>query len=293
MNLDNEITKEVFEKFAPVAKMPDRNTSVFSRMGDFLSTAYARVCNEIVGQAFVETVENNALAKTMIIRITCIRAFIQAARSLDLVLTSTGFGIVSTESTAPASAQRVNSLISDLRVQAMTAEDELVCHMIHVEGWGLTAQAEECIPTLFYRPRMMKELCSMPVSEELSRGLLHVPLSEEGWQTAKARAKYADTLLRSEISGEYMDELLQKLRTDTLEDQDRELCQMCLRFMGRYISDYERTGGQPDGQLLRKIAEKLEENADQYPTYKASSIYEGKHAQGYENKPEDAAFFFM
>lgn len=280
MEIKNEITKEVFERFVPVAKTPERNTSVFSRMEDMLETAYSTLVSDVIGDAFAAAAEGVGVLKTEMLRYVCLTAFVKAARSLDLVLTSTGFGIVSTESTAPASASRVNALIADLRLQALLSRERIIEHLIRIEGWGDTRQAAQCIETLFYRPEFMKRRCTLP-------------LSADNWQTVLQRVMEADSLLREEISWEYMDELLQKVRHGAMTNADIVIFEKCTAFMGDFVSNYDSTAGMPSKVIIRQIVEQLESYPSSYPTYKDSKTYKARHAERYENRSDDPSFFFM
>lgn len=280
MEISNEMTKELFEQFVPAAKSAERNTSVYNRMADLFEVQYNELCNDVIGEEFVGTVESDEKTKKEILRFVAISAFISAARSLDLVLTGTGFGIVSTESTAPASAARVNALIADMRVQALLAKERIVEKMIRTEGWGVTTPAAIQIGTLFYRPELMRRKCTLP-------------LTAENWQIARQRALEADAILRDEISPEYMDALLQKLRTASMDNGDNVMLEKCTSFMADFISSYELTGGRRNESMLRQIVEQLESYPSSYPVYTSSPLYQKRHAKRYENKREDPSFFFM
>ena len=127
MNL-NEITKEKFESYVPAAQMPERSTSVYDRLQKAFERAYGVISREIVGASFVDRVEQDKGTKEDIMALVCIMAFVNSARSLDLVLTATGFGIVSTTSTAPASRARVDSLIEEMRLEAYERKCNLLDH---------------------------------------------------------------------------------------------------------------------------------------------------------------------
>lgn len=279
MNLSS-ITKELFEKFVPVAKTPTRQESVFTRMADFMEVAYNKLCDEVIGSSMVETVESDEKMLAEIMRFVCITAFISAARSLDLVLTSTGFGIVSTESTAPASSARVNALIADLRVQALLSKERIIEKLIRTEGWGTTDVAIVQIATLFYRPRLMRQKCTLP-------------LTAENWQTALQRAQEADAVLRDHISTEYMDELLEHLRTASMTNADIVIYEKSTSFIADFISGYEQTGAKWNKNTLRQIVEQLESYPSSYTTYTSSPLYSYRHAERESNKQEDSLFFFM
>lgn len=279
MDILREITKEVFERNVPAAKMPERNNSVFERMLGMLQTSYTMMIKTLVSPEYESALDREEL-KTLAIRCVCLDAFVRTCRSLDLVLTATGFGIVSTESTAPASRARVEALIEEMAVEALLTVDRMLQLLVKTDGWGRTEQAQFRIPTLFYRPVYMKMWATMP-------------LTSQNWQLARGRAASADAFLRSEISEEYMDELLLKVRTGTLENADVIVMDKCNHFTGDFVSSYELSMGMPNKKLLRSIMEQVESYAESYPTYVSSRLYAKRHAERFKNRKDDPTFFFM
>lgn len=279
MDILREITKEVFERNVPAAKMPERNNSVFERMLGMLQTSYTMMIKTLVSPDCENALDREEL-KTLAIRYVCLDAFVRTCRSLDLVLTATGFGIVSTESTAPASRARVEALIEEMAVEELLTVDRMLQLLVKTDGWGRTEQAQFRIPTLFYRPVYMKMWATMP-------------LTSQNWQLARGRAASADAFLRSEISEEYMDELLLKVRTGTLENADVIVMDKCNHFTGDFVSSYELSMGMPNKKLLRSIMEQVESYAESYPTYVSSRLYAKRHAERFRNRKDDPTFFFM
>lgn len=64
------------------------------------------------------------------VRIVVFKAFADAIPSLDLVVTPTGFGVVSTDSVAPASKDRINRLLESIRSQ-IDGELDLLLEFCH------------------------------------------------------------------------------------------------------------------------------------------------------------------
>lgn len=278
MEILNEITKEVFEANVPAAKMPERNTSVYGRMQESISVAYKELVQEVIGEGYVNLIDTDAALKGECIREVCLNAFIRTCRSLDLVLTATGFGVVSTESTAPASKSRVDALIEEMGVKRLLARNEIVRRMTRAEGWGTSAQAKNCIPTLFWSPMQLEKYTTMS-------------LTTENWQKAKGRATTASEMLSDEISMEYMEELLVKLRKNDMDNADIIVMYKGVRFMAEYISHDEMTLACK--AMLRNIVEVMETYKESYPTYMQSRLYARRHAEKYQNRKEDPTFFFM
>lgn len=279
MNITQAITKEVFESYVPAAKMPERNTSVYNRLQLQFVAAYAMMIRTLISPQCEAVLDTNDRLKNLAIPLVCIDAFVRTCRSLDLVLTATGFGIVSTESTAPASKSRVDALIEELSLQELDLIDEMIQELMTAEGWGQTEQAQMRVPTFFYRPSQMS--------------LTTLKMTTDNWHRATGFASTASALLRNEISDEYMDELLLKLRTASMGNADTIVVQKCVAFMADFISMYELNGGRPNELLLRQVVHQLETYRDSYPTYTSSTLYARRHAERYKNRKEDPTFFFM
>lgn len=280
MEILKEITKDVFEANVPVAKMPERNTSVYERMKSMILTAYSMMVKTLVSPECEGALDGDPELKALAVRVVCLNAFVRSMRSLDLVLTATGFGIVSTESTAPASRTRVDALSEEMAVEELLAIDRMIQMLVKISGWGTTEQAKRRIPTLFYRPIFLKTCSGMQ-------------LTSQNWQTAMGYAVSADAFLRGEVSEEYMDELLGKLRTASLGNADIIIVDKCVQFTGDFVSNYELTKGMPNKRLLQSVMEQLESYPDSYPTYVKSRLYAKRHAERYQNRKEDTTFFFM
>jgi hypothetical protein len=273
------MTKEVFETFVPAAKMPDRNTSVYERLQSHFVAAYGMMVRTLVSPQFEAALDTDGRLRSLAIPLVCVDAFVRTCRSLDVVLTATGFGIVSTESTAPASKSRVDALVEEMALEELDLVDEMVQELMKVEGWGLTEQAQMRVHTLFYSPRQMR--------------LTTMKMTTDNWHKAMGLAPAASAFLRNEISDEYMDELLLKLRTGSLGNADIIVVQKCVAFMADFISHHDTRDGAPNELLLRQIVHQLESFRDSYPTYTNSSLYARRHAERYKNKKEDPTFFFM
>ncbi|MGN0238274.1 MAG: DUF6712 family protein [Lepagella sp.] len=72
------------------------------------------------------------------LRLVVVNAFIDAIPAIDLVFTPTGFGVVSTDTIAPASKDRVDRLISSLRDQASYLLEILVDRLRAYPDWRIS-----------------------------------------------------------------------------------------------------------------------------------------------------------
>lgn len=98
-----EIDKNTFERVVPAFKTP--TGEVFKKVERFVKEAAAEWDSVMVEGAKLSAVIEEKLKVAI-----CSRAAYNAMPHLDLVLTPTGFGIVSNQNTAPASKERVGGV---------------------------------------------------------------------------------------------------------------------------------------------------------------------------------------
>lgn len=283
MEIQEKLTKQVFEKYVPAAKSPDRNDSVYNRLKGQFVLSYVRLAETVIGTPFVTAFETDEANSEQVLRYVAIDTFVSQARSLDLVLTATGFGIVSTESTAPASQQRVDSLIAQERLELLTVRALITSSLRRVTGWPDSIQAQALIGCLLWHPESVWPYVT-------------IRPSAENWQVVTGRLKEAENVIRGKgIGDDYMDELIEKTRSLTLGNADIIVADKCKRFMLDFVNRYdtEKQVQQVNKRLLDAIVAQVETYPDNYQTYTDSQLYKARHSERYRNKREDPTFFFM
>ena len=85
-------------------------------------------------------------------RVLATDAFLRAVPSLDLVLTPNGFGVVSNNTIAPASKDRVERLLTSLENSRDFAIDQLLHELLAQSEWRTTPQGRFFLSTLFQTP---------------------------------------------------------------------------------------------------------------------------------------------
>lgn len=280
MDVTKEITKEIFEQYVPAAKMPERNTSVFNRLLPYFSRSYQHL-QDLLFKGMPELMDAEELREG-ILQFVCIHAFFRAIPSLDLVLTGTGFGIVSTNDTAPASQTRVKALRDEMEWQSLLSVSALLTILVKADKWGDSTAGRNAIKYLYYSPVQINE--HGPVDTNLSVA--------DSWRMVCQYRSTAEMMVRREISAEYYDALLDRLRTAKMTNADIGIYQRALNYIARSIGDME--AGRPcmaPGQW--ELRDYMERYADMLPEYKQSELYAYIHGERYENKPEDPTFFFF
>jgi len=275
-----EITKNDFERAVPAAREP--KGKIFDVMIDAIMNKVEVIGCHFLGDPGVTAVEDSESAmgeilRPLVKRLACIMAFLEEMHGLDVVLTATGFGVVSTQDTAPASKMRVDALDGDLRRKEWLTRADLITHLFKVEGWSMTEQRLINVPTLFYYFPMLEQYAaiSRPKPEDWS---MNVPVMLA-----------ADNHLRKHISYAYMEELLQQLTSNTLTQANRPVVVICQRYIGAVIAQNR----QLQEETYMRLINRLEADLSLYPTYADSEAFRLNHFTPYENHAEDSAFHFV
>ncbi|MGM9810304.1 MAG: DUF6712 family protein [Paludibacteraceae bacterium] len=126
-------------------------------------------------------------------------AFLRAVPSLDLVLTPNGFGVVSNNTIAPASKDRVERLLTSLENSRDFAIDQLLHELLAQPEWRTTPQGRFFLSTLFQTP------LALPL--ELRRGKAWEVFLQTHAQFILTEQELADKFISREVYA--------RLRSDT------------------------------------------------------------------------------
>lgn len=128
--MDLTITKEEFESVLYVAT--SKHMEVFESVQPHIENATEDCIEEFFGSFSTDNAKVIKCAKDYI----CVDAFLLVFRQLDLVLTPTGFGVVSNQTTSPASKQRVDALETQLRLIREKVKARLINRLTSTEDWA-------------------------------------------------------------------------------------------------------------------------------------------------------------
>lgn len=275
-----EITKEDFEAAVPAAREP--KGQIYEVMIDSINAKVDEIGFNILGDPGTEVVENGEgyaadCLRHKVKRLACVSAFLEQMRGLDLVLTATGFGVVSTNDTAPASKMRVDSLEGELRKRELIIRSDIVAALFSVEGWSNTTQRRHNVETLFYYFNLLR----------LSAGITNP--KPEDWDVNVPVMLEADSHLRKHIGNAYMDELLAQLTSHKLTEENIQVVVLCQKYIGACIAQNLRL----KSEMYMRLINLLEDNLDKYPTYAGGEGYKLNHFEPYENHANDSAFHFV
>lgn len=269
-----EITKETFERHLPVFAAPD--DKLFRACTSSIDGARTEV-ERLLGGVVPE---GNVLEQAQ--RCICLEAAADAVPQLDLVLTPTGFGVVSNQNLAPASESRVTRLLERLERDACICRDAMLAAVAGTEDWGTKPVAREVISRLVWCPMVARSV-GMTVDGR--------PVYKDGFLQLLPRICLAETAVQSVISVALYDKLLELMRTTDIDEQPAYA--LVLHRARKYVA-VSVMDARP--RSLAAVQESLQEalniNLNELPEYSASSQHAAAMAPRYENKQTDGTFFF-
>lgn len=269
-----EITKQEFENIVSVAT--SSHVEVYEKVKPHFGTSLDECKAGVLGDVGTSAVEGEGspALKNAVRKWVCLQAFLSVFRQLDLVLTPTGFGVVSTQQMAPASKQRVDALIGHLRDSALVAHGQLLAELCKLSSWGTTTQALENIDNLFFDFRLLQKMQG-PAASHLD------------WQAAQRLIGEADEALRLKLSSQYMDALLEHVRCGTVTVDDNPVIFQCRHIINLWIA-----GDQEAVKLkMRRLLNVLDADLEKYPIY-AEHGYPVNHHENFKNAQDAPAYIF-
>ena len=145
-------SQEIFEKICSSAT--HSTAEVYDMIAPHLDDTLQSINCVLLGDMAnkLDTVPGLEQAVT---KLVCLRTYQEQIPQLDLVLTPTGFGVVSNQNLAPASADRVKNLLQQVTNAAEDTYDRCL-ELLVGTSWADTAQARINIPNLMYTAKQLK-----------------------------------------------------------------------------------------------------------------------------------------
>jgi len=275
MEITIKINKPDFDLAIPAAQEP--KGTIFAKLESKINAAIEDIAVDMLGNVGTRFVNENpeSVASWAVKSLASVDVFLKEMRDLDLVLTETGFGVVSSNNTAPASKLRVDALDGELRLKWLRAHDELLKQCFKIEGWY--QQGLVIIDTLFCFFEFLKKFAGM-----------QAPLAKD-WESAQSVILSTDRWLREKISDEFMDEMILQVASNSLSDKNKGIVHQVRRIIGMEIMG----NSQAVQEYFRRLMNTLEGDLDSFRTYRNSQAFEANHFEPYENRQEDGAFHFV
>lgn len=269
-----EITKEIFETHLPSFKCA--GYEVYDKMQEPL-------------QMLSESEEIEAKEKyctptllPLLERAVCLEAAWKTVPQLDLVLTPTGFGIVSNSQTAPASKERVAALIENLRQRKSEAYDALHFELLKTD-WRETTDAKyNVLDSLLWNATLWRRY-GIKVNGQ--------PVYDEEKQAQDLELSIAEDNLDALISPDLHTKLIDEQTTDPekIEPAVALAIERARKYMACVIMHTPPRALHNIGHSLLDV---IRRNIDVFPEYAGSTEYAAQTAARYANRKEDRTFFF-
>lgn len=274
------VTKNEFEQSLPVGTSAQDN--VYTMVLPEIEGQIAFLNDNLLGSEGIKKVDSagtESILHKKFVALASVSAFLSVFRQLDLVLTPTGFGVVSNDNVSPASKQRVDALEEQLKVKQLVDKAH-VLNAIRSEEWGDTIQAKRNIPTLFdeYEYFIMRRVNGLTAGEWLK---LQQPIMD------------ADMFLRLKISDKQMDVLMGYYRTNNVDEMGKH--SDALLAIRNFFHVWLFTGQREAVALpLRKLLYVMESstNIGLYDEYLNSGAYKVNHHEVFKNTKDSTAYFF-
>ena len=268
------ITKEDFEHHVPVAQ--SNNDGIFEACASFIESEGIDFCENVLGELGMEAIETTNGLRSSAVGAICNRGFVLAIRQLDVVLTNTGFGVVSTQDLTPASQSRVQAVEDNIRLNILRTTCNSIKYLRRVVGWGDTEAAQLCIPHICWSYHEMLLRAGMEAKYSL-------------WISVQPAITEALKVITDNISIEMMSVLL-----------DAERMALSLTVFNRTLKDtimravaFKMCGNEDAFRAgVKDTVRLLEDNIDNFPEYRDSSTYEARHYKGYENRQDSKVYYF-
>lgn len=261
------------KKFETVVLSATSSTAhVFEMLQPHFEETEQNLKSELFGSFDYTSVEG---LESIAVRLVCLRTYYEQIPHLDLVLTPTGFGVVSNENVAPASPDRVKALRQQVKDACDDALDEAIWAMLGTE-WTGTVSGQIHVNSLFLTAKDLRKYAGMPNAHRSD-------LLERFVQIAEA-----EEYIRRTISAEFFEVLLGMIRSNEINDVHFLLVYELKQAIGAWLS-----GNRNVFQMkVSNVVNRMEAHIDDYPGYKNSEAYKVKHFEHYENGKDDSTYFF-
>ena len=264
------IDKKTFESV--VLSATSSTAHVFDMLQPHLEVTEQNLKSELFGTFDYASVEG---LESIAIRLVCLRTYYEQIPHLDLVLTPTGFGVVSNENVVPASADRVKELRKQVKAAYDDAYDDAILAMLGTD-WVKSVSGRIQTNSIYNTAHDLRSYACCPYAHrsDLLERLVQIAEAEE--------------YIRRTISSEFFEVLLEGVRTKKLSIEYR----MLVHELKLAVAGWLHGNTNVLRMKLANIVNEMEKHIDDYPEYKNSEAYRVKHFEHYQNGKDDTTYFF-
>lgn len=274
-----QISQSDFQLALPVGV--SAHDEVYESVAPAIATAINNYSTMLLGDAgmrLIESADGSTPVERYFKQLVSIDAFLSLFRQLDLVLTPTGFGIVSNDTLSPASKQRVDALEGQLRT-ALCRARAMTVDLLRSPEWGVTACAKNFIRYVYTEHYFFFS----PLNAG-SRSYLD-------WQAMQTAIADSDEQMRMRFGDEQIDDFIDAYRC---ADSNRLKCYAEAMQLVCDITDRWATAGRAaaSSPLYRRLERTIEADPDIFAPYHSSEACTTAHTPAFANKKDSSAFLF-
>lgn len=272
------IERTDFERAVPAFRSP--TPEVWNKVQRYVEGCTANWQAIITTDATLPDKEAGYLATAI-----CLRAAYDAVPQMDLVLTPTGFGIVSNQNTAPASRERVDALRLQLRRDACQLEDHVLSYLA---AHNLMTLRRSRAGSLLWTP----SLCTLygirtPEGGEVLREEFDAMATALHAASARVVDVISPELYAALVKHQYAADVERVPGPSPKEEAYGAALLMARQLMAAHVMH-----GRGIADHTRHLINYIEAHADLLDEYRLSPTYQARHTTQYENKQTDPSFFF-
>lgn len=252
----------------------------------YINSAELWIKNNILGSDLYSTVEaiggtpsgTDITLQSLCFSIIANHAYWDAIPFLDVVHTSSGFGVINNNNKAPASKERIERLRTQCLIRRDTEVENLMLFLEQTDDYHEDWKGSTVFSVL--------SDCLICTADQLKRFA-----NWEGTRTEFLKLKpklfhFTVTKLQPLFSKDLIDLLIEKQRDNDLTADELIVIALIKHSLGSLINENEIVASQVAADALRFI----DENISSFSTYTDSAEYTARLADGYLNTIEETIF---
>ncbi len=272
--MELEITQQDF--CTAVATPSSQGAELYERCKPFFDEAQAFL-EKSINYLVADFPAGNVIVANATKAFVCLKAYHAAIPSIDLIWSSTGFGIVSNNTLAPASRERVDALRQNVMSLAVVAKYCIIDELATIAAF---AERQTDKPFVW----RFSQYC----------GIAGDKISIVDFDALAPKLRRAENRLKRLISAAELDNLreLSHLSLTPGYNQTRAQAE-AISLIEEYTIDQANGSCTADGffpDILAVVNDP--DNAESFPNYTQSSEYEANNSAPYENTLDKPTFFF-
>lgn len=284
-------SQEILDKYVTnqITKV-EGEQSLYDKILSYIDSAEAWIIDNYISRNLNERIQRDISSYATIIKAaqeaTAHLAMAKAIPFLDVVLTPNGYAVVSNNTLAPASRDRVDRLINMHRSQAHTALDELLSLLAPLYEWSASLQCS------FFAASLFPFFANIETIQEAAQdNKLSGQLSWSKYKSIRARAIAAEQHLSDKF---FSGELMQALRLEYLgvSKSNHSLIRLKVLTLIR-IQVQQRAAGQPiHPRTITDILNTIRQNPIDFPEWHKSPTANLFKQKSFKNKKQSGGYFF-